>query len=76
MTPLLPDQDRTNFMIGAGFPLGATWSLDAAYMYVNTQGRRGRVVDRTSDSQTAAELNSGWYQLTANILSISLKANY
>jgi hypothetical protein len=45
-------------------------------MFVNTQGRRGRVVDRTSDSQTAAELNSGWYQLTANILSVSLKANY
>jgi long-chain fatty acid transport protein len=76
VTPLLPDQDRENFMIGAGFPLGATWSLDAAYMFVNTQGRRGRVVDRTSTSETAAELNSGWYQLTANILSVSFKANY
>jgi len=74
--PLLPDQDRQNFMIGAGVPLGATWSLDAAYEYVNTQGRRGRVDQRTSESQTAAELNSGWYQLSANILSLSFKANW
>jgi hypothetical protein len=43
---------------------------------VNTQGRRGRVVDRTSESQTAADLNGGWYQLSANILSVSLKANF
>lgn len=63
-------------MLGAGVPLGATWSLDAAYEFVNTQGRRGRVVDRTSESQTAAELNTGWYQLHANILSVSLKANF
>ena len=76
VTPLLPDQDRQNIMLGAGFPLGPTWTLDAAYMYVNTQGRRGRVVNRTSETQTAAELNTGWYQLSANILSVSLKADF
>jgi long-chain fatty acid transport protein len=74
--PLLPDQDRENFMLGVGVPLGATWSLDAAYEYVNTEGRRGRVDPRTSEGQTAAELNSGWYQLSANILSVSFKANW
>lgn len=76
VTPLLPDQDRQNVMIGAGVPLGPTWTLDAAYMYVNTQGRRGRVVDRTSETQTAADLNTGWYQLSANILSVSFKADF
>ena len=76
VTPLLPDQNRENFMLGAGFPLGATWTLDAAYTYVNTSGRRGRVVNRSSESQTAADLNSGWYQLSANILAVSLKASY
>jgi long-chain fatty acid transport protein len=76
VTPLLPDQNRENIMLGAGFPLGATWSLDAAYEFVNTQGRRGRVVDRTNETQTAADLNTGWYQLHANILSVSLKANF
>ena len=49
VTPLLPDQDRQTVMLGAGVPLGPTWSLDAAYMYVNTQGRRGRVVNRTNE---------------------------
>jgi len=73
---ILPDQDRQNFMLGVGVPMGATWSLDAAYEYVNTQGRRGRVDARESTGQTAAELNSGWYQLSANILSVSLKANW
>jgi long-chain fatty acid transport protein len=76
VTPLLPDQNRQNIMLGAGIPLGPTWTLDAAYMYVNTQGRRGRIVNRTSETQTAAELNTGWYQLSANILSVSLKAEY
>ncbi|HUO51360.1 MAG TPA: outer membrane protein transport protein [Gemmatimonadaceae bacterium] len=74
--PTLPDQDRHNFMIGAGVPLGATWTLDAAYMLVYTAGRRGRVDDRTSESQTAEELNSGNYQLWANILSVSFKASW
>lgn len=73
---ILPDQDRQNFMLGAGVPLGATWSLDAAYEYVNTQGRAGRVDARESTGQTAAMLNSGWYQLSANILSLSVKANW
>ncbi len=63
-------------MLGVGVPMGATWSLDAAYEFVNTQGRRGRVLNRTSESQTAADLNTGWYELTANILSVSLKANF
>ncbi len=76
VTPLLPDQNRENIMLGIGVPLGATWTLDAAYEYVNTQGRRGRIVNRTSESQTAADLNAGWYQLSANILSVSLKANF
>jgi long-subunit fatty acid transport protein len=74
VAPTLPDQNRYNGMLGAGIPLGATWSLDAAYELVYTSGRRGRVDSRTSESQTAAELNSGTYQLWANILSVSFKA--
>lgn len=76
VAPTLPDQNRQNFMLGAGFPLGPTWSMDAAYEHVYTPGRRGRVDNRTDESQTAADLNSGSYVLSANILSISLKANW
>ena len=43
---------------------------------METQGRRGRVIERTADSQTAAQLNGGWYTLNANVFSLSLKAQF
>lgn len=75
VTPLLPDMDRRNFAAGVGLPFGHRYNLDFGYLHVDTQGRRGRIVERTSTSQTAAQLNSGFYRLNANILSLSLKAS-
>ncbi len=76
VTPILPDQDRANYTVGLGIPLTHAITLDAAYAYVWTPGRRGRIVDRTSRNQTAAQLNDGVFTLAANILSISLKASF
>ena len=76
VTPLLPDMDRRNFALGAGLPLGGRYSVDLGYLHVDTKGRRGRIVERTSESQTAEDLNSGFYRLNANILSLSLKASF
>ena len=76
VTPLLPDQDRRNYALGFGIPLGDRFSIDGSYLKVDTQGRRGRVVERPSRSLTADQLNSGFYRLDANIYSISLKASY
>ena len=76
VTPLLPDQDRKNYAFGFGFPLGDRFTLDGSYLKVDTQGRRGRIVERPSRSLTADQLNSGFYRLDANIYSISLKASY
>jgi long-chain fatty acid transport protein len=76
VTPLLPDMNRYNLALGAGVPLGGRFSLDASYLSVQTKGRRGRIVERTDASQTATQLNSGWYTLSANIVSVSLKATY
>ena len=75
VTPLLPDMDRRNFGAGVGLPLGGRYSVDLGYLHVDTQGRRGRIIERTSYSQTAAQLNGGFYRLNANILSLSLKAS-
>ena len=75
VTPLLPEQDRYNFAGGVSIPFGR-YALDAAYLRVETPGRRGRVVERTSRSETAEELNSGWYNLNANIFSLSLRASF
>ena len=79
VTPLLPDQDRLNYGIGIGVPFafGARrLAFDASYLLVDTEGRRGRLAERTSRTQTATQLNNGFYRLTANIASISLKANF
>jgi len=76
VTPLLPEQDRAYFNFGVGVPLLKTWTLDGAYSRVSTPGARGRIIERTSRTQTADDLNSGVYSLSANIFSITLKANF
>ena len=76
VTPLLPDMDRYNFAGGVTIPFWNRYAFEASYLRVETPGRRGRIVERESRSQTAEELNSGWYSLNANIISLSLKATY
>ncbi|HKO14853.1 MAG TPA: outer membrane protein transport protein [Gemmatimonadaceae bacterium] len=76
VTPLLPDQDRANYTLGASLPLLGRFVLDAAYLHVATPGRRGRIDERTSRDQTADQLNTGVYSLSANIFSLSLKASF
>ncbi|HEY9449294.1 MAG TPA: outer membrane protein transport protein [Gemmatimonadaceae bacterium] len=76
VTPLLPDMSRRNLTIGVGVPLTSRYTLDAAYLRVDTDGRRGRIQERTSTSQTAADLNSGFYTLNANVWSLSVRANF
>lgn len=77
VTPLLPDMARKNYALGVGIPLGGRFALDASYLRVDTDGRRGRIVERTSRDQTAEELNTGFFRLNdVNILSLSLKASF
>ncbi len=73
VTPLLPDMNRYNGSVGIGVPLMKGYELDGSYLHVFTDGRRGRIVERTDASQTAADLNSGWYSLNADVLSVSLR---
>jgi long-chain fatty acid transport protein len=77
VTPLLPDQDRNNYMLGFGLPI-SRYMLDFAYLKVDTDGRRGRVIERTPEnlSQGAEQINSGFYRLDANIYSLSLRAQF
>ncbi len=75
VTPLLPEQDRAYFSLGGRYPITKTFALDGAYSHIFTPGRRGRIDERTSLSQTADQLNSGAYTLHANIFSISLRAS-
>jgi long-chain fatty acid transport protein len=76
VTPLLPEQDRSYGTFGIGLPLMSRWAIDATYAHIWTPGARGRIVERTSESQTAAQLNTGVYNLSANIFSLTLKASF
>ncbi len=76
VTPLLPDMNRRNYSAGVGIPFSNTLRLDASYLYLATGGRRGRIVERTSSTQTAAMLNSGTYDLKANVASLTLNVNF
>ncbi len=73
VTPLLPDMNRYNLSGGLGFPLARMLTLDIAYLHVFTAGRRGRLSERTDSSETAAELNSGFYTLAADVFTASLR---
>jgi long-chain fatty acid transport protein len=78
VTPLLPEQDRSLAMLGFGLPVGNKFAIDASYARIFTPGRRGRL-DERADGSTAAQaiaLNNGSYALSANIFSLSFKANY
>ncbi|HJQ21160.1 MAG TPA: outer membrane protein transport protein [Gemmatimonadaceae bacterium] len=76
VTPLLPEQDRTYASIGGAYPFMGHYAIEAAYLKVFAPGKRGRIDERTARTQTAAQLNSGVYELNANVFSISLKASY
>ncbi len=76
VTPLLPEQDRAYGSIGGSYPLTSNLTIEGAYLRVFAGGKRGRVVERSSRSQTALQLNTGKYELNANVLSFSLKATY
>lgn len=76
VTPLLPEQDRANYTIGASIPVLSAFTLDAGYVRVTTPGRRGRIDERTTSTQTASQINTGVYSLSANIFALSLKKSF
>lgn len=76
VTPLIPEQDRVYWTLGLGVPFAKRWAVDGAYAHVMTNGARGRISERTTEAQTAAELNTGVFHLSANVFSLTIKANY
>jgi long-chain fatty acid transport protein len=78
VTPLLPEMDRGYGMLGAGIPVMGRLTIDGAYAHIFTHGRRGRIDERATGSTDAQALalNSGFYSLSANIFSLSLKTSF
>ncbi|MEO9020267.1 MAG: outer membrane protein transport protein [Gemmatimonadaceae bacterium] len=76
VTPLLPDMNRDKFSAGIAVPMSNMYKVELGYVHVNTPGRRGRIVERSSASQDVAQLNDGTYSLSANVFSASLHVNF
>ena len=77
VTPLLPEMDRGYGMLGVGVPLMGRFSVDGSFAHIFTHGHRGRIDERATGSTDAQALalNSGFYSLSANIFSLSLKTS-
>jgi long-chain fatty acid transport protein len=75
VTPLLPEQDRAYLSIGGEYPITKAWSIEGAYLKVMAPGKRGRITERTLRTQTATQLNTGVYELNANVFSVSIKGS-
>jgi long-chain fatty acid transport protein len=75
VTPLLPEQDRAYWTFGASIPFGSKFVLDGGYAHISTFGARGRIIERTA-AQTAEQVNSGVFNLSANIFSFTLRATF
>jgi long-chain fatty acid transport protein len=76
VTSLLPDMNRRNFSLGAEIPMGPRYHFELAYLHVNTPGRRGRTMERTSMSQDVAQLNTGSYDLSADVISAAFNLHF
>lgn len=76
VTPLLPEQDRANYSLGFSLPVMQRFVVDGGWVLVTTPGRRGRIDERVLETQTAAQLNTGVYSLTANVFALSLKSAF
>ncbi len=79
VTPLLPEQDRLYWTFGLGIPVVKNWSVDAGYAHIYTGGARGRISERSdklNTNATAAQLNTGVFDLSANVFSLTIKASY
>lgn len=68
VTPLLPEAERNEFVVGLGYRLNATLQADVAYQYLRQARRRGRVQD--------APINTGLYTFNAHLLGLTLTARF
>jgi long-chain fatty acid transport protein len=80
VTPLLPEQDRNYGTFGIGIPFMRHWALDASYAHIFTGGARGRIAERVANTPsatlTADQINTGVFDLSANVFSFTLKASF
>ncbi|MGH7674639.1 MAG: OmpP1/FadL family transporter, partial [Gemmatimonadales bacterium] len=66
VTPLLPESDRNELTLGAGWRATPKLHLDFAYQYLNQNDRRGRVFPVTVGNTGLYEFSAHLFGLTAS----------
>ncbi|MFB6248572.1 MAG: OmpP1/FadL family transporter [Salinibacter sp.] len=72
VTPLLPESDRNQFTIGAGWRPVETVELNVAYQLLRQNDRRGRVRGALPGEDVTTALNQGLYSFGANLFGATL----
>jgi len=76
VTPLLPEGNRKEATIGAGFHLTKAIELNAAYQYLKQDDREGRVREAAAGAQPTTALNSGTYSFSGNLFGATLTFHF
>jgi long-chain fatty acid transport protein len=69
VTPLLPEGDRAEYIVGAGYQINPGIRIDLAYQIIKQQDRRGRVIQPPTNT---TDVNQGLYKFSANLFGASV----
>jgi long-chain fatty acid transport protein len=72
VTPLLPESDRNQFTIGAGWRAAEVVELNVSYQLLLQNDRRGRVRGALPGEDPTTALNQGLYSFGANLFGATL----
>jgi len=72
VTPLLPESDRNQFTIGAGWRPVEPFEVNVSYQLLQQNDRRGRVRGALPGESVTTDLNQGLYSFGANLFGATL----
>jgi long-chain fatty acid transport protein len=72
VTPLLPEADRNQFTVGAGWRAAEVLELNVSYQLLLQNDRRGRVRGALPGEDVTTALNQGLYSFGANLFGATL----
>lgn len=72
VTPLLPENNRNQFTIGAGWRPIDVLEVNASYQLLQQNDRRGRVRGPVGSESVSTDLNQGLYSFGANLFAATI----
>ena len=74
--PMLPDANRMEVTIGAGYEISKTISAHVGYQLISFADRDGKISSRTASSLIPPTVISGTYSSSANLFAFNLEFNF